>query len=208
MFRLFRYTPDYSPRRESTTTTKWVRLPDLHPGFVTRNYVAGIVNSFGYFLDLDERSKACSTLKYARACVEIDVSKEIPEEVRISLSDGRIFWQKIEVEGNLFFCSHCKIHGHALAVCRKKKSPRSEIQTNHVGGRDTNVNKDARSIAVTIPGGHELKGNNSNTHCGHGEWIEVKRKKGDTKLSISKLLMAITSMGSLTLELPLKRKGH
>ncbi|CAM8993760.1 unnamed protein product [Rhodiola kirilowii] len=28
MFRLFRYSPDYNPRKESTITTKWVRLPD------------------------------------------------------------------------------------------------------------------------------------------------------------------------------------
>ncbi|KAL9666942.1 hypothetical protein QQ045_001286 [Rhodiola kirilowii] len=81
MFCLFRYTPDYNHRMESATTSKWVRLPSIHPAFVTKNYVAGIVNSFGYFLDLDERSKACSTLKYVRACVEIDVRNTILDEV-------------------------------------------------------------------------------------------------------------------------------
>ncbi|KAL9678705.1 hypothetical protein QQ045_016554 [Rhodiola kirilowii] len=146
-FRLFRYTPDYSPRRESTTTTKWVRLPGLHPGFVTRNYVAGIVNSFGDFLVLDERSKACSTLKYVRACVEIDVTKYIPEEVRITLSDGRVFWQKIEVEGNLSFYSHCKIHGHTLTECRKKKPAKN-------GDR-------------AIPAGEKNRARNDNRHNGN-----------------------------------------
>ncbi|KAL9664996.1 hypothetical protein QQ045_020405 [Rhodiola kirilowii] len=136
MFRLFRYTPDYNPRRESTTTTKWVRLPGLHPDFVTRNYVAGIMNYFGYFLDLDDRSKACSKLRFARAYVEIDVSKPIPVEVRITLSDGRMFWQKIEIEGNLSFCSHCNIHGHTLAECRRKKPAKNMDQSSHAAGRE------------------------------------------------------------------------
>ncbi|KAL9659102.1 hypothetical protein QQ045_028285 [Rhodiola kirilowii] len=125
MFRLFRYSPDYSPKKESSTTTKWVRLPGIHPGFVTRNSVASIVNSFGCFLDLNERSKACATLRYVRTCVELDVCIPIPEEVRISLSDGRVFWQKIEVEGNMAYCSYYKVHGHDLSMCRKKHVSKS-----------------------------------------------------------------------------------
>ncbi|KAL9687094.1 hypothetical protein QQ045_031490 [Rhodiola kirilowii] len=91
MFRLFRYTPDYNPRHESTTTTKWVRLPGLHKDFFTRNYVTGIVNSFGDFLDLDNYTNVCASLIYARACVEVDVAKPFPGGVTIVLSDGRNF---------------------------------------------------------------------------------------------------------------------
>ncbi|KAL9680839.1 hypothetical protein QQ045_012619 [Rhodiola kirilowii] len=171
MFRLFRYTPDYNPFMEFTTTTKWVRLTGLHPGFVTTNFVAGMVNTFGDFLDLDERSKACSTLKYARACVEIDVTKSIPEEVRITLSDGRVFWQKIEVEGNLSFCSHYKIHGHILADYRKKKSQKPVAQVNQAGRKNKKVS-DNRPIEVTISGGHGIKGNKSTSHNSKKEWIE------------------------------------
>ncbi|KAL9676060.1 hypothetical protein QQ045_004273 [Rhodiola kirilowii] len=178
MFRLFRYTPDYNPRRESTNTTNWVRLPGLHPGFVTRNYVAGIVNSFGYFLDLDDRTKACSTLRFARACVEIDVSKSIMEEVRITLSDGRMFWQKIEVEGNLSFCSHCNIHGHTVAECRKIKTPKNMDQSSHTAGRETHRGGETRPIEVTISNGHGYKGNTSTYHNTQEEWTQVKRKKG------------------------------
>ncbi|KAL9678999.1 hypothetical protein QQ045_016852 [Rhodiola kirilowii] len=129
MFRLFRYTADYNPKKESSYTSKWVRLPGIHPAFITRNYVASIVNSFGYFLDLDDRTKVCSSMRYARACVEFDVSRPIPDEVLITLSDGRKFWQKIEVEGNLSYCSHCNIHGHALATCRKKRPIKVNVDT-------------------------------------------------------------------------------
>ncbi|KAL9675964.1 hypothetical protein QQ045_004173 [Rhodiola kirilowii] len=91
MFRLFRYTPDYNPKKESSTTTKW----------------------------------------YVRACVEVDVTKPIPDEVRITLSDGRVFWQQIEVEGNLSYCGFCKVHGHTLIECRKRK-PLATENTNNI----------------------------------------------------------------------------
>ncbi|KAL9673092.1 hypothetical protein QQ045_029345 [Rhodiola kirilowii] len=119
MFRLFRYSPDYDPKRESAKTTKWVRLTGLPPPLFTRRFVEAIVNSFAFFLDVDARSKACATLKYARACVEIDVSKSVLDEVIIYLPDGRKYIQKVEVEGNLFYCSHGKIHGHHLSDCRR-----------------------------------------------------------------------------------------
>ncbi|KAL9681564.1 hypothetical protein QQ045_013349 [Rhodiola kirilowii] len=155
MFRLFRYTPDYSPCRESTTMTKWVRLSGLHPAFFTRNYVVGIVNVFGKFLDLDVRTKACSSLKYARACVEVDVSKAISEEVSLILSDGRKFRQKIEVEGILSYCSYCKIHGHMLTECRKKRKVSGEVNLSAQSMNNVNSGKAAAhnmKMANTVQG--------------------------------------------------------
>ncbi|KAL9673365.1 hypothetical protein QQ045_029621 [Rhodiola kirilowii] len=178
MFRLFRYTPDYNPRRESTTTTKWVRLPGLHPGFFSRNYVAEIVNYFGNFLDLDTRTKACALLKYARACVEVDVSKKIPEEVNIVLSDGRKFRQRIEVEVNLSYCAHCKIHGHTLMDCRKKKKVNndSKIQSPQIvqsvdKGKVVVTNK----ISITIQ--------SVDLHEG---WTEVKKRQNKRDVKVKK----------------------
>ncbi|KAL9679056.1 hypothetical protein QQ045_016910 [Rhodiola kirilowii] len=106
---------------------------------MTRNYVAGIVNSFGFFLDLDERTKACSLMKYARACVEIDVSQPIPDEVQITLSDGKKFWQQIEVVGNVSYCSYCKFHGHDLAACRKKKPINNGVDMGTKGVMNPNL---------------------------------------------------------------------
>ncbi|KAL9689700.1 hypothetical protein QQ045_010089 [Rhodiola kirilowii] len=50
--------------------------------FFNRNFISGIVSSFGSFLDVDARKKTCSTLRYVRACVEVDVTKAIPKKVR------------------------------------------------------------------------------------------------------------------------------
>lgn len=88
MFRLFRYTPEYNPRHESMTTTKWIRLPVCHPLF-HRTYIAAIVNSFAYFLDPDERTKVCATLRYARACIECDVTQAILGKIWFGLPNNK-----------------------------------------------------------------------------------------------------------------------
>ncbi|CAM8940503.1 unnamed protein product [Rhodiola kirilowii] len=179
MFRLFRYYPDYDPRSESATTTKWVRFPGLPPPLFTRRFVEAIVNSFAFFLDVDERSKACATLKYARACVEIDVSKPVPEEVIISLPDGRKYTQKVEVEGNLFYCLRCKIHGHHLSDCRRGKSSK----VADYPGRDSShqeiknkkhVPRNNASLKATSQGGNDTC---TNFNPVQHEWTEVRRKK-------------------------------
>ncbi|KAL9691662.1 hypothetical protein QQ045_012087 [Rhodiola kirilowii] len=118
-------------------------------------------------VDLDERTKACSTLKYARACVEIDVSNPIPDEVRIILSDGRIFWQKLELEGNLSYCSHCKIDGHILAACRKNRHTSKGIPEDHVNTIITTSAKETGPVGTSMQ-----------TKEAEKVWVEVRRKKG------------------------------
>ncbi|KAL9661456.1 hypothetical protein QQ045_026280 [Rhodiola kirilowii] len=117
---------------------------------VTRHFVGAIVSSFASFLDLDERSKACSTLKYSRACVEIDVSIDIPTEVKISLPDGRSFWQAIEIEGNLHYCAHCKIHGHSLDKCRKIKHSQQAEQITEVAKLPKSLNEKNEAVEWTV----------------------------------------------------------
>lgn len=56
---------DYNPKRESTTTTAEARLPDLPLPLYARAYIDAILSSFAYFLDVDDRTKACLSMKFA-----------------------------------------------------------------------------------------------------------------------------------------------
>lgn len=55
-------------------------------------------------------------MKYARSCVELDVSKLIPDSVWIALPNDQGYWQPIVIEAKLSCCSRCKVHGHNLAI--------------------------------------------------------------------------------------------
>lgn len=53
----------------------------LPPPFWHKSYIVAICNSFAHFLDPDARNKACVTMRYAIACIEVDVTKAIPDKV-------------------------------------------------------------------------------------------------------------------------------
>lgn len=94
-------------------------------------------------MSVDARTKACTHLKSARACVELDVTKTIPDSIWINLSDNRSYWQIIEVESKLAYCGKCKVHGHLYEACRKKKpaplKASAEIKRNEVIEESQNV---------------------------------------------------------------------
>ncbi|CAM8917057.1 unnamed protein product [Rhodiola kirilowii] len=119
MFRLFRWSADYNPKKESPTVTKWIRFPDMPMEMFDRAILRSIVSSFAVFLDCDDRTKEMDSLNFARTCVELDVTKAIPSSVWINLPNDKGFFQEIVVEGGLKYCSKCKIHGHEIATCRK-----------------------------------------------------------------------------------------
>ncbi|KAL9661238.1 hypothetical protein QQ045_026060 [Rhodiola kirilowii] len=88
MFRLFRWSADYNPKKEPTTVTKWIRFPGLPMEMFDRAIIKSIVSSFAYFLDCDARTKEMDSLNFARACVELDVTKTVPSSVLINLPGG------------------------------------------------------------------------------------------------------------------------
>lgn len=177
MFRLFRYTRGFNPKREVTTTTKWFRLPNLPPHFFHRSYIGAIINSFASFLDIDARTKACATLRYARACAEIDVIQPIPDSVWIALPDGQGFWQPIEIEGNIKYCSHCRIHGHEFAECRKKVQAAIVNKNNEVDVEDANETSNEATISGPGTGVQAITIISSSLTSIDDGWTKVQGKK-------------------------------
>lgn len=141
-FRLFRWFSDYNPKKESTVTTIWVRLPNLPLYLYESSFTEAIV-LFGYFVSVDDDIIACTSLKFARACVELDVTKPIPKAIWINPPDNRSYYQDIEIESKLGYCTRCKVHGHSFVSCRKRKDSKT---------KDTNSRKnDAHEPALHDP---------------------------------------------------------
>lgn len=191
-FRLFRWFPDYNPKQESTVKTVWVRLPNLPISLYEKSFIEAIVSTFGYFVNIDDRTKACTSLRFARACVEIDVMKSIPKAVWISLPDNRSYWQDVEVEGNMAYCKRCKVHGHSLETCRKARNyvqvGKGVEESRKLKGKETmgtsssdipnpkavsrDVSRGANNNVVDNIGGSSKEG---------AQWQEVPRKEKTLK---------------------------
>ncbi|CAM8923896.1 unnamed protein product [Rhodiola kirilowii] len=89
-------------------------------GVFYRQAIRSLVSSFANFLDIDTRTKEVASLSYARACVELDVTKEILSNMWINLPGDKGFFQDVIIEGNIAYCNKCKkLHGHDVCSCRK-----------------------------------------------------------------------------------------
>ncbi|KAL9664467.1 hypothetical protein QQ045_019868 [Rhodiola kirilowii] len=147
MFRLFRWTADYGPKKESTNVTKWIRLPGLPLEFFDRQAIRSVVSSFACFLDIHSRTKEMASLSYARACVELDVTKEVPSKLWVNLPGDRGFFQDVIIEGNMAYCNRCKLHGHDVSTCRKA----IRAQANKVVDRKNKGNMQKRDVGQQLP---------------------------------------------------------
>lgn len=193
LFRLFRWSPSYNPKKESKFATIWVRLRGLPLGLYDTAFVEAIVSTFGYFVAVDARTKACVAVNYARACVELDVTQPIPDSIWISLPNDKGFWQPIETESNLRYCSKCRVHGHTISTCRKSKvpQPHTKNQETHrpIPNRNTITREvslgRSKSVSVTLSN-KQKEGStidpSARTESRAGEeWVPVVSKKGKKK---------------------------
>lgn len=191
MFRLFRWNIDYNPKKESTTTTAWVRLPGLPLPLYDRAYISAILSSFSNFLDVDDRTKACLSMKFARACIEIDVTQPIPDKIWINMGGEGGYWQDIEMETKLSYCSKCRVHGHELANCRKvaQSADKTTLPKNK---NKIDYGPDNLCVVTTeqVPTG---EGNSKKQ-----EWIKVQKKK--THNNVNHVVVDNNNKGTPTLQ--------
>ncbi|KAL9686291.1 hypothetical protein QQ045_023747 [Rhodiola kirilowii] len=188
LFRLFRWSTDYNPRKESSTTTIWIRLPGLPIPLYDHAYIEPIVSGLERFVDVDQRTKACLSLRFARICFELDVSKVIPHKIWVNLPNNQGFWQEVKIESKLAYCARCMIHGHDLSICRKEAA-RKEKGATEEGQKDsnnTNLQENIMTKSSTIQEGRVNKDDNNiiiaskigmNDLVREQEWQIVNRKK-------------------------------
>ncbi|KAL9687123.1 hypothetical protein QQ045_031520 [Rhodiola kirilowii] len=121
LFRIFRWSKDFSTKREPTRTTTWVRLVNLPPEMYHPSYMESIVSTFGNFLSLDNNTSSFTNPSHARVCIEVDTSQDLPDEVWIATGSETSFWLKLLFENKLLYCTKCRLHGHQLENCKKVK---------------------------------------------------------------------------------------
>ncbi|PKU79759.1 hypothetical protein MA16_Dca010987 [Dendrobium catenatum] len=76
---------------------------------------------FGYPLQIDQATAIRTRPSVARVLVEVDISKKHAKEIWVG-SKAYGYLQRVELEKVSYFCSHCKIHGHATSECFKLHS--------------------------------------------------------------------------------------
>jgi len=113
----------------------WVRLPNLPLPFWHHEVLEDIGNRLGKFIISDEERREQGLFTYARICVEIDLSKGLPDKIQLQHESYKRI-QALDYENTAFRCRTCHQTGHLHDSCpharrfpKKKKGPNSKGKT-------------------------------------------------------------------------------
>nr|XP_027090242.1 uncharacterized protein LOC113711277 [Coffea arabica] len=129
VMRVFKWTPNFSVDTESLVVPIWVPLSHLHVHFFSKGPLFSIVSLIGKPLQMDSLTTMLSRLTVAKVCVEADLLKTLPE--RIWIQNGFAgFWQRVEYEYLLAYCTHCHKLEHAETSCRQLQDLRHKTSSD------------------------------------------------------------------------------
>ncbi|GAV77538.1 LOW QUALITY PROTEIN: DUF4283 domain-containing protein/zf-CCHC_4 domain-containing protein, partial [Cephalotus follicularis] len=95
-----------------SSITLWIHLPELSLEFYDESLLFAIRGLIRKPLHLDKFTTIATRTKYARLCVEVDLSKPLVLKVEV----GRVT-QFLEYKGIHQICFQCGIVGHKLGAC-------------------------------------------------------------------------------------------
>ncbi|CAN1181650.1 hypothetical protein LINPERHAP2_LOCUS35530, partial [Linum perenne] len=148
-FSVTRWTPSFNEDEPLKTILTWVRLPKLPIHFFNRVAVTRIGNFIGKTVRLDLATSEGARARYARVCVEVDISKPLIGKFMI---DERTYYVIYESLENI--CAECGMYGHKADCCLLRTPP----VTNHDKSEET------------------VKETESKVEGAVGDWMIVQRK--------------------------------
>jgi len=118
LLRLFEWSKDFSARTQHQTHAQvWIRLLELPQEYWMDRTLKEIASAIGTPLLIDAATQNRVFGHYARVLVDMDLSKNIFNEVMIERTDFS-FSIEITYERLPAFCTHCGNIGHHISSCR------------------------------------------------------------------------------------------
>lgn len=107
----------------------WVRLPYLPFEYYQSNLFFRIGNLIGKTLNMDRTIEMTQRRKFARLCIELDVSKPLVPKVLIGSKVHKVKYERMSV-----ICFSCKCIGHRDFVCLSSSSTLTQQDISKDGG--------------------------------------------------------------------------
>ncbi|KAI9072961.1 hypothetical protein K1719_045090 [Acacia pycnantha] len=123
-----RWRPDFNPKNERiASVVAWVRLPDLPAPLFDKKFLLNLGNVIGKAIKLDIHTAQRARGKFARMCVELDLTKPLVPEFEV---EGQVLNVVYESMGLL--CTRCGVFGHTRESCeqlqRRKNEARMDVE--------------------------------------------------------------------------------
>ncbi|KAI9120688.1 hypothetical protein K1719_007721 [Acacia pycnantha] len=127
-----RWRPEFSPKNAKIESViAWVRLPDLPAPLFDKKFLLNLGNSIGKAIRLDIHTAQRARGKFARMCVELDLTKPLVPEFIV---EGQVLSVVYESLGQL--CNKCGMVGHTKEGCERfhKKASEGEMEVEEPTG--------------------------------------------------------------------------
>ncbi|KAI9100189.1 hypothetical protein K1719_024407 [Acacia pycnantha] len=130
-----RWKPEFNPKCERIdSVVAWVRFPDLPAPLFDKKFLLNLGNSIGRAIRLDIHTAQRARGKFARMCVELDLTKPLVPEFNV---EGQVLSVVYESLGML--CKKCGRVGHNKEGCETfNKKP---TEGSGAGGIHNNSDK-------------------------------------------------------------------
>jgi hypothetical protein len=194
------WSPEFaSPNAKVERTVVWVRFPGLNLVYYDESFLLAMASAIGRPVKVDTNTLKVERGKFARVCVEIDLTLPVVGKIWVN---GH--WYKIQYEGLHLICTNCGCYGHLGRNCTTPpRTAPPEKPQQQTAGNQQEVSQPLQHINQTIDQSQlmpessngkavnfvpndlsVIKGNIISIDEGnkelHGDWLLVTRKKKST----------------------------
>lgn len=113
------WTPEFAlPVARVEKTMVWIRFLGLKLLYYDENFLLALASTVGSTLRVDSNTLNVECGRFARICVEVDLTKPVVGTVNIN-----DHWYKVQYEGLHILCATCGYYGHYTGDCTNPSKP-------------------------------------------------------------------------------------
>ncbi|KAI9071350.1 hypothetical protein K1719_046695 [Acacia pycnantha] len=121
---VMRWRPGFNPRKEKIDKiAAWVCFPEIEAELFDKFFLYNLANSIGKVLKLDLHTASRGRNKFARVCIELDLTKPLVPHYMV---DGVL--KHVEYESLHALCLNCGLFGHFKESYVHGKKGSSEVE--------------------------------------------------------------------------------
>ncbi|KAI9079593.1 hypothetical protein K1719_038420 [Acacia pycnantha] len=110
-----RWKPEFNPRREKIESlVAWVRFPELPAPLFDKKFLLNLGNAIGKAIRLDIHTAQRTRGKFARMCVELDLTKPLIPSYFVENQKLNIVYESLSM-----LCTMCGWYGHNKEGCEQ-----------------------------------------------------------------------------------------
>lgn len=170
------WEPNFFPHKNKLNKLLvWVRFPTLPIEYFEDEFLMKIGKNIGRPVKVDTTTSLVSIGKFARVCVELDVTRPLLSKFTLG---GEVV--PVEYEGIQLVCFKCGIYGHKQGQCGVGQQNEGEDVTTADSVQDK-VDRVARKEGQPVV--HQVRQQTRDFSSNFGEWMLVARRdrKGPQK---------------------------